>query len=98
MCARFVPAVVTFVPVFVLIYLLLVHGMPGFYDKAYVMIQEHLSPFWKKAIALMIIYLWGMLVRMFSKWCESKFFDNVAKSGMSLLLVPYCRRSRRQAW
>ena len=76
MCARLVPAVVTFVPVAVLIYLLLVHGMPAFYDKAYAMIQEHLSPFWKKAIALMVIYLWGMLVRMFSKWCESEFFKD----------------------
>lgn len=76
MCARFVPAVVTFVPVAVLIYLLLVHGMPAFYDKVYAMMLEHLNPFWKKTIALMIIYLWGMLVRMFSKWCESKFFKD----------------------
>lgn len=76
MCARFVPAVVTFVPVSVLIYLLLVQGMPAFYDKAYTMIQECINPFGGKAIVLMIIYLWGMLVRMFSKWCESKFFKD----------------------
>ena len=76
MCARFVPAVVTFVPVAILIYLLLVQGMPAFYDKTHAMIQKQLSPFWRTAIALMIVYLWGMLVRMFSKWCENKFFKD----------------------
>lgn len=74
MCARFVPAVVTFVPVAVLIYLLLVQGMPTFYDTVYAMIQAHVNSFWKNATVLMAIYLWGMFVRMFSKWCESKFF------------------------
>lgn len=76
MCARFVPAVVTFVPVAALIYLLLVQGMPTFYNKAYTMIHGHVNSFWKNVIVVMLVYFWGMLVRMFSKWCESKFFKD----------------------
>lgn len=90
-CARFVPAVVTFVPVGMLVYLLLLQGMPSFYDKAYSLIREHLNLFWKNALALMTIYFWGMFVRILSKWFEGKFFkDELRFPTTDLLLWSNC--------
>lgn len=86
-CARFVPAVLTSFP-FVAIYILLVvEGMPAVSEKANKIVQEWLNPYAKIGFGMSIIYAWGFLIRLSSKWVEGVVFDGERNFPTTTLLL-----------
>lgn len=74
-CARFVPALITFLPLGIVFVIFFIRGMSVICERFDGYIQGWLNPCVKLCIALVIVFVWGGIVRIMAKMIEGVVFD-----------------------